>query len=79
VQKLVATDKALKAQVEEKSKEVEELQSQLSDVQKANVRFSGIAYPGTQIVIGSLSQTLKKEYKFGKFFSDGGDVRYTSL
>ncbi len=79
IQKLVAMDKTLKAQVEVKTKEMEELEGQLQDVKKANVRFTGTAYPGTQIIIGSLSQTLKKEYKYGKFFSDGGDVRYTSL
>ncbi|MCR4761944.1 MAG: FapA family protein [Lachnospiraceae bacterium] len=79
IQKLMAASKMLHGQIEEKTKEMEELQGQLSDVKKASVKFSGIAYPGTQIVIGSLSQTLKKEYKYGKFFSDGGDVRYTAL
>ena len=79
VQKLVATNKTLHQQLEEKSKELEELQKELLDVKKANVKFTGTAYPGTQIVIGSLSQTLKKPYQYGKFFSDGGDVRYTAI
>ncbi|MCR5179207.1 MAG: FapA family protein [Lachnospiraceae bacterium] len=79
LQKLLAMDKALKADREEKNKELDKLHEELLDVKKANVRFTGVAYPGTQIMIGSLSQTLKKEYKYGKFFSDGGDVRYTSL
>ena len=79
LQKLLTTAKALKADKEAKSKELDKLHEELLDVKKASVKFTGVAYPGTQIMIGSLSQTLKKEYKFGKFFSDGGDVRYTSL
>lgn len=78
VQKLAATDKALREQVAEKTKEMESVQAQILDVKKACVKFTGTAYPGVQIMIGSLSQTLKKEYKYGKFFSDGGDVRYTA-
>ncbi|MCR5674975.1 MAG: FapA family protein [Lachnospiraceae bacterium] len=79
VKKLSETAKILHKQLEEKNKEIEELSAQLQDVKKASVKFTGTAYPGVQIMIGSLSQTLKKEYKYGKFFSDGGDVRYTAL
>jgi uncharacterized protein (DUF342 family) len=64
-----------KSEIESLTAEMGSLQGKLKTKNDAFVAVHDSAYPGTRIVIGELSMTLRKPAQFCRFISDGGDVR----
>ena len=62
-------------EVEEKSREMNELQSIIGMQRKAAVVVQGSAYPGTTIIIGDVSMMLQSNYQYCRFEKVEGDVK----
>lgn len=75
VQTLSATSAAHKKQIEENLKEMDDLSSQFDSTSEACVVVSGVAYPGTKIIISDISLTLKQQYQYCRFKLVRGDVK----
>lgn len=75
VQTLSATSAAHKKQIEENLKEMDDLSGQFDSVSEACVIVTGVAYPGTKIVISDISLTLRQEYQYCRFKRVRGDVK----
>lgn len=75
VQTLSAAGTEQKKRLEKNLKEMDDLGSQFDATSEACVAVSGVAYPGTKIVISDISLTLKQEYKYCKFKRIRGDIK----
>ncbi|MCM1538344.1 MAG: FapA family protein [bacterium] len=79
IQTLSATGAAHKKQIEENLKEMDDLSGQFNETAPACVIVSGVAYPGTKIVISDISLTLRQEYRYCRFRRVRGDVKSEPL
>ncbi len=75
VQTLSATSAAHRKKIEENIKEMDELGEQFDATSEACVVVSGVAYPGTRIIISDIPLTLNKEYRYCKFKRIKGEVK----
>ncbi|MCR4691875.1 MAG: FapA family protein [Lachnospiraceae bacterium] len=75
VQSLMQAAKQLEEKLEEDDMELCDLEELLSEKTESCVKVRDTAYPGTKIVIGDESVTLKKEVSYCRFHYDKGDIR----
>ncbi len=79
VKSVAKTLEEKKAQLEEKSRLMKELQLAFDPTKKAEVQVQGVVYPGTTIVINDVSMTVQSNYKYCKFEKREGDVKMSPL
>lgn len=75
VQSLSAASAAQKKQIEQNLKEMDDLSGQFDATSDACVIVSGVAYPGTKIIVSDISLTLRQEYRYCRFKRVRGDVK----
>ncbi len=78
IQQLMKAAQQLEEKLMEDDDEIAELEEFMHDKSESCVRVRDTAYPGTKIVIGDESMTLKKEASYCRFFYNQGDVRMSS-
>ena len=78
VQTLMQAAKQIDEKMEEDDYEIIEIEELMHEKEDCWVRVRDTAYPGTKIVIGEDSVTLKKEASYCKFHYDRGDIRATT-
>ena len=69
----------MEKQLAEDNAEFNELEALLGQKTEACVCVRDTAYPGTKVVIGDDSMTLKSKVQFCRFALVGGEVKYTAL
>ena len=79
VQSLMQAAKQLDEKLMEDDDEMAEIEELLQNKNESCVKVQDTAYPGTKIVIGEESVTLKKEASYCKFYYNQGDIRMSSL
>ena len=79
VQTLLAASRQMEKQLADDNAEFDELEGMLGQKTEACVCVRDTAYPGTKVVIGDDSMTLKSKVQFCRFALVGGEVKYTSL
>lgn len=79
VQTLLAASQQMEKQLADDNAEFDELEGMLGQKTEACVCVRDTAYPGTKVVIGDDSMTLKSKVQFCRFALVGGEVKYTSL
>ena len=63
----------------EKNARMQELSKIFDPDKKSEVIVTGEVYPGTTIIIGDLSTTVRDSYKYCRFIRQGGDVKMAPL
>lgn len=76
---MIALDQMKTREVEEKTKEMEDIQSALSSRSTAQVIVTGTVFQGTRICIGDLSMVVQSEMKYCRFIVMDGDVKMTAI
>ena len=79
VQTLLTASQQLEKQLADDNAEFDKLENMLGQKTEACVCVRDTAYPGTKVVIGDDSMTLKSKVQFCRFALVGGEVKYTSL
>lgn len=79
VQTLIAANKQHTEAVENWSRELDELQKQLTESEGKGIIVRGEVYPGTKICIGDVSMVLQKSAQYCRFIKERGDVRMTAI
>lgn len=75
VQTLSETSVSHKKKIEENLKEMDALGGQFDAKSEACIVVSGVAYPGTRIMISDVLLTLKKEYRYCRFKCVRGEIK----
>lgn len=75
VQTLSETSVSHRKRIEENLKEMDALGGQFDAKSEACVMVSGVAYPGTRIIISDVLLTLKKEYRYCRFKCVKGEIK----
>ncbi len=78
VQSLMQAAKQIDEKLAADDEELEGIEDLMQDKSESCVRVRDTAYPGTKIVIGEESVSLKKEASYCRFFYDKGDIRMGS-
>ncbi|MBO4338074.1 MAG: DUF342 domain-containing protein [Lachnospiraceae bacterium] len=78
IQSLMQASKQIEEKLMADDDEICEIEELLQNKDEACVKVRDTAYPGTKIVIGDESVTLKKEASYCRFFYNQGDVRMGS-
>ncbi|MCR5418199.1 MAG: FapA family protein [Lachnospiraceae bacterium] len=78
VQSLAKAAKQIDEQLEADDYELMDIEDLLQNKEESCVRVRDTAYPGTKIVIGDDSTTLKKEVSYCRFHYSQGDIRMTA-
>lgn len=76
------TAKVLEEKKEElavKNNKMQKLQLAIDSQRRADVAVTGVAYPGTTIIIGDVSMILQSEYRYCKFEKVDGDVKMVPM
>ena len=68
-----------KKELTEKNARMQELNKIFDPERKSEVIVTGEVYPGTTIIIGDLSTTVRDSYKYCRFIRQGGDVKMAPL
>ena len=79
MQTLLTASQQLEKQLADDNVEFDKLENMLGQKTEACVCVRDTAYPGTKVVIGEDSMTLKSKVQFCRFALVGGEVKYTSL
>ena len=65
--------------MKEKNSRMQELAQMFDPEKKAEVIVTGEVLPGTIIIIGDLSMTVKESYKYCKFIRSQGEIKMSPL
>ena len=68
-----------KKELTEKNARMQELNKIFDPDRKSEVIVTGEVYPGTTIIIGDLSTTVRDSYKYCRFIRQAGDVKMAPL
>ncbi len=69
----------MKVQLTEKNARMQELSTIFDPNKKSEVVVTGEVYPGTIIIIGDVSMTVKDSYKYCRFIRQAGDVKMAPI
>ena len=76
---LIVLDQAKKKEIEQKSKEMEEIQDSIGNLTSAQIVVTGIVFPGTRIGIGDVSMVVRSEMQYCRFIKADGDVKMVAI
>ncbi len=79
VKKTAENLEKMKVQLTEKNARMQELSEIFDPNKKSEVIVTGEVYPGTVIIIGDVSMTVKDSYKYCRFIRQGGDVKMAPI
>ncbi|MCR5774989.1 MAG: FapA family protein [Lachnospiraceae bacterium] len=68
-----------KSKLQSNNDELEMIELSFDDEKIAEVVVTGMAYPGTHIMVSDANLTLKKEYHYCRFRREGADVRMMGI
>ena len=76
---MIALDQMKKKEVQDQTKELEDIQYSISNTANAQVIVTGTVFQGTRICIGDLSMVVQSEMKYCRFIIMDGDVKMTAI
>ena len=79
IKQTVAKLEVMKQELMVKNARMKELSQIFDPDRKAEVVVTGEVYPGTTIIIGDLSMTVKDSYKYCRFIRSQGEVKMSQL
>ncbi len=79
IKQTVAKLEGMKQELMVKNARMKELSQIFDPDRKAEVVVTGEVYPGTTIIIGDLSMTVKDSYKYCRFIRSQGEVKMSQL
>lgn len=66
-------------EVENKTKEIDQIQDSIGNLTGAQVVVTGIVFPGTRICIGDVSMVVHSEMQYCRFIKADGDVKMIAI
>lgn len=76
---LIVLNQSKSKEIEEKTKEMDEIQDSMNNQAGAQVIVTGVVFPGTKICIGDVSMVVQSEAQYCRFIKADGDVKLTGM